>query len=90
MDSQLIRDGKDVMSIDDLARLDWSGILGQKVSRVHETDRRDVGVSFEPRIEVDYQIRYSSGKSEIRRVLLVLENDARTVVSADLNYNIKD
>lgn len=76
----------DVKVLDDLDRLDWTRITGRAVLSANELSRQDVGMSFEPRLQVNYDIVYGDGETVLRRVLLVLDKDERTVVSVNLDY----
>ncbi len=85
---QSIHKESDIRDVEDLRRLNWNRITGRKVSSATESSRLDVGVSFEPRLQVRYDLEYADGEKEDRRVLLVLGKDERTVVSANLDYKI--
>ena len=78
----------DIRTVEDLRRLDWRRITGRDVLSATQSSRRDVGVSFEPRLQVEYDLEYPDGETEHRRLLLVLGKDERTVVSANLDYKI--
>lgn len=84
----LIHKESDVKQVEDLRRLDWKRITGKDVSSATETSRIDVGISFEQRLQIEYDLVYSDGETERRKLLLVLAKDERTVVSVNLDYRV--
>lgn len=55
--------------------------FGQANQRTEATSKRDVGTSFEPRIEVDYRVYFGDEFKGVYTQTAVLEKDGRTVVS---------
>ncbi|MEK6925570.1 MAG: hypothetical protein AABW71_05030 [Nanoarchaeota archaeon] len=88
MNTTPIYRGSEIKVLDDVCRLDWSKVTGRRVLSATEASRLDVGVSFELRTQINYNIVYDDGETEHRRVLLVLKKDETTVVYANLDYKI--
>ncbi|MDO8555983.1 MAG: hypothetical protein Q7R96_02305 [Nanoarchaeota archaeon] len=79
--SERITSLEKIKEISDLARVDLDVICGEPVV-VMETQREDVGLGFEPRIRVHYDVIRADSNVTKNEVLLILQKDGATVSSA--------